>query len=123
MGTINKILSYIITKLRGEEYTSDKAIGIRDFILVMYERGLQILRGMVTKFLFKKSKGLCFIGRNVKILGGYNIIHAPNFRLEDNCYVNAISRKGIIVGKNVSIGRGSIIECTGVLKELGEGLI
>ena len=36
--------------------------------------------------------------------------------------INALSRSGIKLGKNVTILKGAIIECTGVLSKLGEGL-
>ena len=43
--------------------------------------------------------------------------------ISDNVEINALSRKGIVLGDNVSIHRNTVIECTGVLRELGEGLI
>lgn len=42
--------------------------------------------------------------------------------IEDYVFINALSKSGVRIGKNVSIGRNSIIECTGVIRELGEGL-
>ena len=41
----------------------------------------------------------------------------------DNVEINALSRQGITMGNNVSIHRNTIIECTGVIRELGEGLV
>jgi len=41
----------------------------------------------------------------------------------DNVEINALSRNGIQMGNNISIHRNTVIECTGVIRELGEGLI
>jgi acetyltransferase-like isoleucine patch superfamily enzyme len=41
----------------------------------------------------------------------------------DNVEINALSKSGVSIGDNVSILKGTIIECTGVIRELGEGLI
>lgn len=43
--------------------------------------------------------------------------------IEDGCFINALSKGGITIGNNFSLGRNSIIECTGVIRELGEELI
>lgn len=40
----------------------------------------------------------------------------------DNVEINALSLSGIRLGNNVSIHRNTIIECTGVIRNLGEGL-
>ncbi len=42
--------------------------------------------------------------------------------ISDHVEINALSKKGIVMGDNVSIHRQTIIECTGVIRELGEGL-
>lgn len=43
--------------------------------------------------------------------------------ISDNVEINALSKQGIVLGNNVSIHRNTIIECTGVIRELGEGLV
>ena len=37
-------------------------------------------------------------------------------------YIDALSKKGLIIGDNFSLGRFSSIECTGNIKSLGVGL-
>ena len=42
--------------------------------------------------------------------------------IDDNVKIDALSKGGIEFGDGFSIGRNSIIECTGVIRELGEKL-
>ncbi len=48
-------------------------------------------------------------------LGRHNII-------EDDVQIRALSKSGVKTGDNVTIGRGSILICSGVVRWLGEGL-
>ena len=42
--------------------------------------------------------------------------------LGSNVEINALSKEGIKIGNNVSILKNTMIECTGVIRELGVGL-
>jgi acetyltransferase-like isoleucine patch superfamily enzyme len=46
-----------------------------------------------------------------------------NFSLARNCYIDALSKNGIVAGENVSLGKYTTIECTGSLKNIGMGLV
>ena len=41
----------------------------------------------------------------------------------NNCCIDALSKNGIEFGNNFKLGDNSIIECTGVIRYLGDGLI
>jgi acetyltransferase-like isoleucine patch superfamily enzyme len=120
---MTSFISFIISKIKKENYRLDENISTGDLFSVLFKRGLQVLRGLRTKPFFHSSRGLIFRGKKVKIIAPRKISCGRNFILEDYCFINAISRQGIVVGDNVSIGRNAIIECTGVISELGEGLI
>lgn len=119
---MKKLISKIISKIKKEEYKIDDAIKTSDIISIIYNRGTQVIRGLLYKFRIK-SNGITFIGEKVKILSGNKIRAGKGLILEDGCFINALSKGGIIIGDNVSIGRNTIIECTGVIRELGESLI
>jgi len=71
----------------------------------------------------KESKGVVFLGRRSKIKFKYKIKVGKTITIGDNVEINALSKNGIIIGNNVSIHRNTIIECTGVIRQLGVGLI
>lgn len=119
----NKLLSKLISKIKKEPYKVDEALTLSTIIMLIWDKGFMVLRGLWHKLLFKESKGIVFIGKRVKIRNHKKIKLKGSATIEDGCHINALSKGGITIGGNFSIGRNSIIECTGVIRELGEELI
>lgn len=119
----NRLINKIITKIKKEPYEIDEAITFCTMLGITFERGMMLLRGMLRKAFLKKSKGILFIGKRVKIKNKNKISFNGSATIEDGCFIQALSKKGITIGNNFSLGRNSIIECTGVIRELGEELI
>lgn len=120
---MKKIIEFLIHKLGKSDYEIDPDLSSYDIFLLVKERFTPFLRGCLLKFYLKESKGLIFIGRNVKIKSARRICIGKTVFIDDNVEINALSRTGIKIGNNFSILRNSIIECTGVIRNLGEGLI
>lgn len=120
---MKSIISSLITKIKGERYELDPKISIVDILSIINEKVLEVLRGLLTRLFIKSSKGLIFRGKGVKIRSANKIICGKNLLIGDYSAINALSKNGIVFGDNVSIGKYSTIECTGVIRELGEGLI
>jgi len=91
-------------------------------MIILFEKGFQVLRGMWHGFFFKEKHGIIFIGKHVKIRHSRHIRTKGGLTLGYRCQINALSKGGIEFGENVSIGSGTIIECTGVIRNLGESL-
>lgn len=119
----NKLLSKLISKIKKEPYKVDEALTLSTIIMLIWDKGFMVLRGLWHKLLFKESKGIVFIGKRVKIRNHKKIKLKGSATIEDGCHINALSKGGITIGGNFSIGRNSIIECTGVIRELGEELV
>ena len=120
---ISKLLSKFISKIKKEPYQVDEAITFFTIFSIVWNKGVMLLRGFWHKLWFKKSKGNIFIGKRVKIINHRKIKIIGNAIIEDGCMINALSKNGITIKNNFSIGRNSIIECTGVIREIGEELI
>lgn len=118
-----KLVSKIISKIKHREYEIDEAITTGDLLMTVIDRMLMVVRGMYHKALLKKSRGIVFVGKNVKIRSHHNISCGGGITIEDGCFINAMCKKGVAIGNNFSIGKNSIIECTGVIRELGEELV
>ena len=119
---MNKLLSKIISKIKKEPYTVDPNITFSVIFSLVLEKMLMILRGFWHKVLLKKSKGMLFVGKKTKIKCHRKIQLNGSATIGDYCKIDALSKDGIKIGGNFSIRRNSIIECTGVIRELGEGL-
>lgn len=119
----NKWLNKVISKIKKEPYQIDEAITLSTIFSIIWDKGFMVVRGFWHRIWFKKAKGIIFIGKKVKIRNHKKIKLLGSATIEDGCMINALSKKGITIGNNFSIGRNSIIECTGVIRELGEELI
>lgn len=119
----NKFLSKLISKIKKEEYNVDPNITFSVILGTLIKKVKMLIKGMLMKPLFKEAKGKIFIGKKCDIRCKKKIRFQGTALIEDYVKIDALSKDGIIIGNNFSIGRNSIIECTGVLRELGEGLI
>ena len=116
------MLQRLIRKLKHDpHYTIDPAIPTIALIALLKERGLAYIRGWLRKPFLGACQGTLFVGRRVQMLHTHLIYLGRSVTLEDDVKIDALSRHGVHMGDNVSIGRFSVIECTGVITHLGEG--
>lgn len=121
--SIQILTSKLIQKLKNDsDYQLDPAFTTSMLLSVLWERFWQAMRGSYYKLRFKESSGMVFVGRNVIIKNPQLIKAGKNLTIKDHVSIQALSRNGIRFGDNMMIGRYTIIECTGVVRELGEGL-
>ncbi|WP_297815168.1 hypothetical protein [uncultured Polaribacter sp.] len=116
---INRILGFLGKK----NYKIDEDLSISDMFILTRSKLLPILRGGILKVSLKSSKGIIFLGQNTKIKFKNKITFGRTIQIGDNVEINALSRNGVVIGDNFSILKNSIIECTGVISELGEGIV
>lgn len=119
---IRKLTHKIITLLGKNNYFIDSNISSYNLFIILSEKLLQIIRGLLLKITIKKSKGIVFVGRNVKVQHGNLINTGKTLLLSDNVFINALSVEGIHFGNNVSIHRNTIIDCIGGIRHIGVGL-
>lgn len=119
MNIVNKLIS----NLGRKDYSVDKAITKYEIALILLSKFFCLLRGSLLKLTLRGSNGLLFVGRRCKIKFRNKISLGKTVTIGDNVEINALSKLGISIGDNVSISKGTIIECTGVISNLGEGLI
>lgn len=119
---MREFLSELISKIKSERYVIDPAISTGQLLALMWERGRMLLRGCFRRVGFGHAEGKIFIGGHVRLAAKRKLRCGGGLSIGDNCYINALCRGGVTIGRNFSLGRNSIIECTGVLRELGEYL-
>lgn len=86
---------------------------------MVWSRTIMILRG---KTIGLKNEGLLFVGHKVRIKCKTKISLGKCVTLADHCYIDALSKNGIQLGNNVSVGKFTRIEATGNMQHLGEGM-
>ena len=119
---MKKIINNIIEKLGRSDYSLDDNIKNIDLLIIVFIKGMQVFRGVYYKLFFKKVNGLLFVGKNVEINFCSKISCGRSVTIDNNVKINALSKKGIYFGNNVSILNNTIIDCIGVFNNIGEGL-
>lgn len=120
---ITRLMESVIGKLkRDPHYRFSSSYSTRQWVTIIYWRALQLIRGIRVRVTLQRSSSPVFCGRNVRIEHAYMIRTGPSLILEDGVYINALSRDGITLGRNVTIARGAVLTCTGVIARCGEGL-
>lgn len=123
VGLVRSGIQKIIRFLKKDNnYTLNSEYTLGQLFIIVLNRFIQALRGLVFKMLFKKSRGLIFRGKGVKVIHKNLVSVGRNFIIEDGSFINALSINGIEFGENVTIGRNSTIICTGVIKKKGIGI-
>lgn len=120
---INALVSKLISGIKGEPYHLDKALSGTDLFIILKDKAFQVLKGFWKSLFFKRKGGITFIGKSVKIRHARHVAAGKGLTLGDGVFINALSKGGVTIGENVSIGAGSILECTGVIRELGESIV
>ncbi len=103
------------------DYTIDPNLPTTALVSLIKERGLAYLRGAIRRPTVASNKGTFFVGRRVQLLNTKLLHVGKGVTVEDDVKIDALSREGVWLGDNVSIGRFSVIECTGVISQLGRG--
>lgn len=117
------LLNSLIHKLGRENYVIDSSIESYNIFIILFNKFIQALRGMYLKIYLKKSSGIIFLGKNCNITHCNKLSVGKTLTIGDNVEINSLSKDGVCIGDNVSILNNTIIECTGVIRSLGEGLI
>lgn len=118
MDIMNKLL-----KIAGKEnFKLDPAIDKKYIFKLCWKYGCMLLRGRIFSIGYKDIADTVFIGKKVKILNKKQLTIGEKTKLHDGVYIDALSKKGVVLGDNVVIGRNSRIECTGGLQYIGCGI-
>jgi acetyltransferase-like isoleucine patch superfamily enzyme len=119
----NRLLTKIISKIKGKNYEVSYDFSFIDLAIIFLSKFFSLIKGTIfLKFFLKSSNGLVFVEKGAKVSFANRIICGRNLLLKRYSHINALSKGDVHIGDNFSLGEYSIIECTGVLKNLGESL-
>ena len=114
---MRKIISFFISKFRGEAFELDKNIPVSYLIGIVFSKAIQMFNGLLVMHHVK-----CFVAPSAKIKCARKIKVNGFLMVGKRCLIDALSSDGIEFGNGVSVGRGTSIECTGSIKQLGKGI-
>lgn len=113
------IVEKIISRMKKEPFVLDRNVPLVVLGTIIFERLLMRIRGA----LYFRTRGALYIGKNCTIRSKSRITFGTGVSIQKECHIDALSTEGIRFGNNVSIQRGTTIECTGTIKQLGKGLV
>lgn len=122
MLDLHKSLDSIYRLLGRENYHVDRQLKIRELLVEMFARFVPLMRGAIIGSFFKSRRGLVFIGPRVTFRGLSRLKVGRSFVVERDVELNVMARNGVTIGDNVTIKRGTTIECMAVLRSLGTRL-
>ncbi|TFC82989.1 acyltransferase [Cryobacterium cheniae] len=84
---------------------------------------MMFARGLLKKPFLGSSKGLLLLGRGSRIRNAQFVSHAGRLVVEDSAEIQGLSREGIVFGRDVSVGSGTLIRPSSYYGgEIGIGL-
>jgi acetyltransferase-like isoleucine patch superfamily enzyme len=118
-----KIIEFFLSKVKKEKHVLAYPFSFRELFTIMSDKGWSVIRGFLfVKPFLKQSKGVVFAERGAKIEFGHKIKVGSGLNLMKHSTINALSYKGVEIGNNFTLGKYAIIECTGVLRNVGSSL-
>jgi len=104
-------------------FALDPNISKMNIARIFINKCFELMRGLFySRLFFKNSSGLVFIGKRINFSFAGMIITGPTLSLGNGIKINALSKNGVQIGRNVTLKDGVIIDCCGVLSEIGEGI-
>ena len=102
----------------GPEWTT---AAIARSMLMLFGR---LVRGALHRPRFRRCAGYPLLGNRVEIIHAGHLTVGRHFVAEDDCEIGCLSRRGIVFGNKVTVGRFSLIRPTNYYGgEPGEGLV
>jgi len=114
-----KIINAYVSRVKGESYVIDARVPTGYLLRTSIAWAIMKLRG---RLLFIGHRQYPFVGRAATIRCKGKMVFGKGVSIGGHAYLDALSSEGIRLGNNVSVGRGTRIECTGNLRFLGKGL-
>lgn len=119
---MRNLINRTIQRLGKTNYKVDELIGNYDLSIIISARFFQAIRGMFLKPFLKKSSGLIFLGKRTYLRHCNKISLGKTVTIESNVHISALTRRGIIIGNNVTLKANTVID-SGSIQNIGEGLL
>lgn len=122
-GIVQASLERVIGRLKHDSgYRIEYEYSNRDLIEVVWRRLREAWRGLFVRGRIRRSAGVVFAGRHVTIRHGRYVTAGASLQIGDDVLLDGLSTNGIHLGRNVTLGRGAALVCTGVIARPGVGI-
>lgn len=115
------LLGRIISKIKGTSCVIAADIPITCLRSLAARRLGWLVRGLLKTFVFQRRPKAIFMGSHVVLCNASMVLFGKGVTLWRGVFIDGLSKKGIELGDNVTIGESTIIRATSVLSNLGTG--
>ncbi|MBN1043580.1 acyltransferase [Clostridium botulinum] len=116
------ILEFFIKKIKGNDFKLDKDLSLSYLFSKVISMIINLIRGNIKSLLVNKKSNIIFIGARSKLKMKRKITFGTGINIGKYAVIDALSKKGVTLGDNVSIGDFSRILCTGTIRNVGKGI-
>lgn len=115
---IAKVLSKIITSIKKEPFSLDPEVTDSYQLQILMSKSMSLLWGLLR---LRSNKGV-FVHPTAKIKCASKLKFGKNLQIGRNCFIDALSKEGLMFGNNCSLGDYTFIRLTGSLKQIANGV-
>ncbi|PCK33628.1 acyltransferase [Pseudoalteromonas piscicida] len=117
-------VNFLIRKIKKDpDYKLDEDISLIALLEILFRRFFALLNGVFRQLLLLRKPGFWFISRGVSLLASSKLEVNGVVTIGKNVTLDAMSKNGIRLGSNITIPDNCFFRCTGVISDIGEGLI
>jgi acetyltransferase-like isoleucine patch superfamily enzyme len=113
-----ELVELLSLKVRKRGMKIDKKIPDSYLLNLVVSKAFMAVNG----FLKFRRLSVILVGKGVTVKARSMIQAGKGLVVDDGCFIDALAVNGITFGRGVSLKKNVIIECTGSLTKLGEGL-
>lgn len=111
---INKILS----RMKDSDFKLDENLPFRYLLGVMVEKVFSLVYGTIRLCSLKKV----MVHPTVVIKCRSKFYFGRNLNIERGCYIDALSKNGLVLGDNVSMGINTCVRLSGTIRHVANGV-
>jgi acetyltransferase-like isoleucine patch superfamily enzyme len=122
-GWLLRSTESLVRRLKREPaYRLEQDYTTRELGQILRRRAGEARRGILLRRRLKATAGVVFAGSRVTVRHGDRIRAGRSLIVGDEAVLDALGHDGIMLGNNVTIGRGAVLVCTGVIARAGAGI-
>lgn len=122
MRAFYEFISWVGSRVKGRKYELDRSMPLFDVLIVLGRRLVWLARGWARTLLQQGRPKIVFMGPGVSLRHSAHIVFSSGVTLERGVIIDGLSRDGVHLGKNVTIGPYSLLRASGLTTGLAVGV-
>lgn len=112
------VFSKIVSRFKGQEFKLDESLSDKYIISFFAAKVFALAWGTMRLCTFKRA----FVHPSAKIKCRSKLRFGRNLQVGPHCFIDALSKDGLKLGDNCSLGDYTFIRLTGSLKQVANGV-